>query len=400
MAGNRATTEPTTLNDHCGNRVSVVIPTYNYSHFILDAVKSVLAQDVSDLEIIIVDDGSTDNTYDVLTSYRDRVIYVYQENAGLSAARNNGIRRSTGEFILFLDSDDILGPSSLASQVRYLERNPSASVAVCKNKLFREQNRNGQPKPFGSWALYRKNLAVHLCYLNIAPPHAFIFRRQAIIETGWFDHKVDTCADYDFWLRAAVRGFVPHYNPSGSIYYRRHPESMSADLKNQHLHDAILHKRLSTLLDQYPLFPNGNRVDGLLAFSAGAILTSSRLLGHRLAGASELMQLAIKHIEEVNRLVNSGQGGWNVLTKLFYFRICEFLSNQCFRDFTEAQTIHENLRQILLRLNAPKSKIGLLSDGVKSRVMGSPELLLERKELTSLVWQYMRNSLFCRVSPG
>ena len=164
--------------------VSVIIPSYNYAEYLSTTLNSVLAQRLEDIEVVLVDDGSTDATADVLKSYRDRIDYIYQEKAGLSAARNTGINNSTGEFILFLDADDILGPGSIASQVKYLQRNPSAFVAVCENKLFREKDNNGQPKPFGSWPLYRKNLTVHLCYFNIAPPHAFLFRRQAIVETG------------------------------------------------------------------------------------------------------------------------------------------------------------------------------------------------------------------------
>jgi len=380
--------------------VSVIIPSYNYAEYLSTTLNSVFAQRLEDIQVILVDDGSTDATVDVLEPYRDRIDYIYQENAGLSAARNTGISNSKGEFILFLDADDVLGPDAIASQVAYLERNPAAFVAVCENRFFRATDPNGEPKPFGSWALYQKNLGVHLCYFNIAPPHAFLFRRQAIIKTGWFDRQLTACEDYDFWLRAAVQGFVPNYNPAGLVYYRRHPKSMSANLMNQHVHDAILHRRLSTLLDQYPEFPNGRRVEGLLAFSAGAILTSSRILSHRLAGASELMKLALKHIEEVKKLVRSEKNGWNLLTKLFYFRICQYLTYPCFNDFNEVRIIHENLRQILLTLNAPISKIGLLTDGVKSRVRGPSELLLERKELAGLVWQYTRKSLFNRASPG
>ena len=117
MLRNRITTKSTALNDYVRSRISVLIPTYNYSQFLLDAVKSVLAQDVPDVEIIVVDDGSTDNTSDIIKPYTDRVQYIYQENAGLSAARNTGIRNSTGEFILFLDADDVLGTEAIASQV-------------------------------------------------------------------------------------------------------------------------------------------------------------------------------------------------------------------------------------------------------------------------------------------
>jgi glycosyltransferase involved in cell wall biosynthesis len=393
MEENRATTEPTTLNDYVRSRVSVVIPTYNYSHFILDAVKSVLAQDLRDLEIIVVDDGSKDNTSDLIKPYTDRVKYIHQENAGLSAARNTGISNSTGEFILFLDSDDMLGSGTLASQVKYLERNPSASVAVCENKLFREKNKNGQPKPFGSWALYRKNLPVHLCYFNIAPPHAFLFRRQAIIKTGWFDHKVDTCADYDFWLRAAVRGFVPHYNPSGSVYYRRHPASMSADLVNQHRHDAILHKRLSTLLDQYLEFPEGHRFEGLLAFATGAMLTSARLHGHSPEEAEELMGLAHKRLEETQAIASSDEKGWNILCKLFCLRMVSFLAMPCFRNSHAAQPIREIMSEILTTIGAPVSMAGLLADALKTSLSGSRGLYQERREIRTLPLRYLKNRL-------
>jgi glycosyltransferase involved in cell wall biosynthesis len=391
MAGNGTTTELTTLKDYVRSRVSVVIPTYNYSHFILDAVKSVLAQDVRDLEVIVVDDGSTDNTCDVIEPYTDRVKYIYQENAGLSAARNTGICKSSGEFILFLDADDVLGPHSIASQVSSFESNPVAAIVVCENKLFRETDRNGRPKPFGSWPLFQRDLPVHLCYFNIAPPHAFLFRRQVIIETGWFDEQLTACEDYDFWLRAAVSGFVPHYNPSGLVYYRRHPESMSADLKNQHLHDAILHKRLSTLLDQYPKFPEDHRFEGLLAFATGAILTSARLHGHSRKEAEELIELAHTRLVEAETIISSEQKGWNILSKLFHLRIVSTLAMPCFRNSHTAEPIREILSEILTAVNAPVSKAGILADVIKTCVIGLHGFYPERREIRTLPLRYLKN---------
>ena len=393
MAGNRATTESTALNDCVRNRISVVIPTYNYSQFILDAVESVLAQDVRDLEIILVDDGSTDNTSDIIRPYTDRVKYINQANAGLSAARNTGISHSNGEFILFLDADDVLGPYSITSQVAYLERNPAAFVAVCENKLFREKDNNGKPKPFGTWALFRRNLPVHLCYFNIAPPHAFLFRRQAIIETGWFDEQLTACEDYDFWLRAAVRGFVPQYNDSAMVYYRRHPASMSANLVNQHHQDAILHKRLSALLDEYPNFPNENRLEGLLAFSSGAILTAARLHGHGLLEHHQLMELALNRIEEAKEIACSQKKGWNILNNLFCLRIVSFLVMPCFRDSHGAKLIRGALSEILAAMGAPVSKAGLLVNALQSSVAGAPEFYQERREIRILPLRYLKNLL-------
>ena len=87
-------------------RISVIIPTYNYAHFLIDAVQSVLSQPVTDLEVIVVDDGSTDDTVVVLNLFKSRINYIHQDNCGLSAARNTGIAASTGEYIEFLDADD------------------------------------------------------------------------------------------------------------------------------------------------------------------------------------------------------------------------------------------------------------------------------------------------------
>ena len=101
--------------------VSVVIPTYNYAHFVTGAVESALAQTYPDREVIVVDDGSTDDTRDRLAPFEGRIRYIHQENQGLSAARNTGIRAARGALVAFLDSDDLWHPEKLAVQARYLE---------------------------------------------------------------------------------------------------------------------------------------------------------------------------------------------------------------------------------------------------------------------------------------
>jgi len=178
------------LNTFVQGRVSVIIPTYNYRQFVLDAIESALSQSVSDLEIIVVDDGSTDDTSNVIGPYKNRIKYIYQKNAGLSEARNTGIANSTGEFMQFLDADDILGKDSIHYQLKCFKHNPDVHMAICRNKLFEKTGPDGKPVTFGSWNLFRGNLDLHLYYLNIAPPHAFLFRREAILETGWFDPQL------------------------------------------------------------------------------------------------------------------------------------------------------------------------------------------------------------------
>lgn len=379
--------------DYVTGRVSVIIPAYNYGRFIRSAINSALRQRVSDLEIIVVDDGSTDKTKDILGQYKYRINYIYQENSGLSAARNTGISNSTGEFIQFLDADDVLGPDVIASQLDHLKRHREIYIVVCRNRLFKETTPHGQPVAFDEWRLFRENLEVHLCCFNIAPPHAFLFRREAIIDTGWFDTKLKACEDYDFWLRAATRGFVPYYNPTGFVYHRRHSGSMSANVANQYLHDAILHKRLSAKLDQYPQFPKGKRLEGLLAFSSGALLTASRLHELQLEGSSALIKTGIKRLEDAIEIATLQESGCNILIKLFCFRIVSYLTHPCFKGDTST-VIWENLRRIMGIVNAPASRAGILANTVMSSVFGFGRFVQERRELRSLAKRYIKRRVF------
>ncbi len=376
-------------------RVSVIIPTYNYGTYVRGAIDSALRQRVPDVEIIVVDDGSTDGTADILDPYEDRIKYIYQKNAGLSAARNTGIANSTGEFIDFLDADDMLGPGSLGLQLDYLDRHPEVYIAVCRNRLFELTFQNGHPRPFGSWRLFQGNLDLHLCYFNIGPPHAFLSRRKAIIETGCFDTKLRACEDYDFWLRAAVRGFIPHYNPLGVVYYRRHHASMSANLLNQHLHDGILHHRLSALLDQHPEFPERRRLEGLMAFSSGALLTAARLHDHNVEGTQDLIELALRRIEDASRIALSKNSNWNIFMKLYCFRILSLLSHPCLRASSVVVDTRKNLKDILMAVKAPRSQIGLMAAAFISTMFGSGECLWERWQLGRLSLKYLRNSRLC-----
>lgn len=230
-------------------RVSVIIPTYNYGNFIVDCVNSVLRQSEKSTEIIVVDDGSTDDTADVLKPFRDRVKYIFQENRGLSAARNTGLRAATGEFVQLLDADDLLGTEAIAAKVSFLRQNPDVSVAVSPNYVFSALGSDGKPIASGRWPLYRRNLDIHLAYSNIAPPHAFLVRKTVAEQVGYFDETLKACEDYDYWLRAAALGYAPRYCGKGTaVYYRRHPASMSANLKKQYYHDALLHPVVFRLL--------------------------------------------------------------------------------------------------------------------------------------------------------
>jgi glycosyltransferase involved in cell wall biosynthesis len=256
-------------------RVSVIVPTYNYGGYLVDCVNSLFQQSEKNLEIIIVDDGSTDNTSEVVKSFNGRVRYIYQENKGLSAARNTGLKHASGDLVQLLDSDDLLGTDAIATKVEFLRRNPDVSVAVSPNYLFSSLGADGRPVITGSWPLYRRSLDVHLAHFNVAPVHAFLVRRDVTERVGYFDESLRACEDYDYWLRVAALGYIPHYCGAGTaVYYRRHATSMSSNLAKQYHHDALLHPVVLRSL----LGSKNNRIslNHWLAFYAGLLTTLAR----------------------------------------------------------------------------------------------------------------------------
>ena len=118
--------------------ISVIIPTYNYANYVRDAVESVLNQSYKEFEIIVVDDGSTDGTKKVLEPLKNRIRYIYQENRGLPSAYNTGIKASKGEYIAFLDSDDLWLPEKLKLQKKYFDDNPAVGMVICNGYLFND----------------------------------------------------------------------------------------------------------------------------------------------------------------------------------------------------------------------------------------------------------------------
>jgi glycosyltransferase involved in cell wall biosynthesis len=119
--------------------ISVIIPVYNSSEYILEALDSVFAQSFKDFEVIVVDDGSTDDTRQKIQNYSHKIRYFYQENGGPSKARNLGIRESTGKYIAFLDADDVWLPSKLEKQIAEFKKNPDLGMVITENSLFDER---------------------------------------------------------------------------------------------------------------------------------------------------------------------------------------------------------------------------------------------------------------------
>lgn len=247
--------------------ISVIIPAYNYAHFLPYTLKSLLTQNGVTIEIIVVDDGSTDDTNQVAASFGDAIHYIHQENQGLSAARNTGLRAAKGEFIVFLDADDMLYSGTLLSQYETFQRNPQADVVVCHNLFFREIDPKGTFISPG-FPLAREALALDFCCHNIAPVHAYMVRRSITDAVGFFDESLLALEDYDFWLRYVNLGDQIVINPLGLALYRQHGQSMSKNHQQQLLHEALLRGRVESLLENSTSFMKGLKANGWIAHAA------------------------------------------------------------------------------------------------------------------------------------
>ncbi len=206
--------------------VSVIIPNYNHARYVGDAICSVLNQDYRNFEIIVVDDGSRDDSREVVAQFGDKVQYIYQENAGLSAARNTGIRASKGALIGVLDADDMYEPMFLDTLVDALKADPSADGIYCGYQ-FVDQENNLLPqienRPVPSDELYDALLDG-----NFFVPESIFLRRYVYDDVGLFDEALRACEDWDVWLRVTKKFKIIH-SPAILTRHRILAGSMSTD---------------------------------------------------------------------------------------------------------------------------------------------------------------------------
>ncbi len=178
--------------------VSVIIPTFNRFPMLCEAIDSVLAQSFSDFELIVVDDGSSDETGSIGTRYGPSIQYLFQGNQGVSAARNRGIERARGDFICFLDSDDLWLPHKLAVQYAAMIENPAEPVSYTEEIWYRRGVRVNPKKKHakhGGWIFAQ---CLTLCLIS---PSSVMIRRNIFDSVGIFDEDLPVCEDYDLWLR-------------------------------------------------------------------------------------------------------------------------------------------------------------------------------------------------------
>jgi len=182
--------------------VSLIIPTYNRCTSLKKALDSVLQQSVLANEIIVVDDGSTDATAKMLMTYFPRVIYIKQENKGVSAARNTGIRQAKSEWISFLDSDDTWLKNKLEAQLAALRQASDIKVCHTEEIWIRHGirvNAMNKHKKTGGW-IFKQCLP--LCAMS---PSSILIHRSVFDDIGLFDENLPACEDYDLWLRISAK---------------------------------------------------------------------------------------------------------------------------------------------------------------------------------------------------
>ena len=229
--------------------VSIIIPCYNQAHFLREAIQSALAQTYSHREIFIVDDGSTDNTAEVTAGFAG-VRYIRQENAGVSTARNTGLKESRGEYLVFLDADDRLLPEALEIGVDCLRQHPECAFASGHSRFITADGSflSKSEQPYITRDHYLELLRGNYIWC----PGSVIYRRSVFEIVKGFDTSLGPGADYDLYFRITRKSpvFCHNHFVAG---YRIHGSSMSAD------HSLMLQDTLKALNAQWEFVKGSNR---------------------------------------------------------------------------------------------------------------------------------------------
>jgi glycosyltransferase involved in cell wall biosynthesis len=207
--------------------ISVVIPVYNGEKTIKETVDSVINQNFLDFELIIINDGSTDKTLEIISMIKDERLKVFSyPNAGLAASRNRGISLATGEYISFIDADDLWIPDKLESQLKVLQENPEAAVAYSWTDCIDE---SGKFLGKGSYLSFSGDVRANLLLSNFIDSGSnVLIRTEVLRKVGYFDESRKSCEDWDMWLRlAADYSFVAVSKPQ--VLYRMSTTSMSVN---------------------------------------------------------------------------------------------------------------------------------------------------------------------------
>ncbi|WP_162926613.1 glycosyltransferase family 2 protein [Pedobacter chitinilyticus] len=242
--------------------VSIIIPSYNYANFIIETLTSIRGQKYEHWEAIVVDDGSTDNTEALvleLAKVDARIIYVYQENKGLSAARNTGIKKASGDYIQFLDADDLISEDKIQLQLDHFAADKNLGISYCNTYYFTNNNiqeryrsldltqqewiirLNDRPTTEQLWELVNR---------NIMPVNSPLVKREVVKKVGDFNTELTSLEDWEYWFKSAMYfkfGYLDNERAYGMV--RVHHTSMSKDLKKMYLNEIVVRSLFQIYID-------------------------------------------------------------------------------------------------------------------------------------------------------
>lgn len=243
--------------------VSVITPCYQQGHFLAEAIESVLGQSYPAVEMVVVNDGSYDNTAVVAAEYRGRIKYISQPNSGLPAARNTGIRAADGRYLLFLDADDLLHPDAISWLVDTCEGAPNRVVQMGFRSFSTDCGMGND------WVPTDERLLPQLLHRNSAPPLVFLVPKEEVVRLGGFEQAVPDlfgCEDWDLWVRLALEGIECRIVKRVGGYYRNYPGSMSTKLAKMEQGRIEVLARAAAQIRARPelLAKWGDHIDGML----------------------------------------------------------------------------------------------------------------------------------------
>ncbi|MBX7203023.1 MAG: glycosyltransferase family 2 protein [Bacteroidia bacterium] len=246
--------------------VSVIVPAYNYGHLLHETLENLCEQTHKNWECIIVDDGSQDNTAEIAKQWVNkdpRFLYIYQQNAGLSAARNTGIHAAKGSFIQLQDADDLLSPLKLARQLEVFEQQPDTDIVYGEVRFFTTENKAARYLALdcssthwmpGSSSANQLQLIKDLFRVNLYAVNCPLIRKEVFEKIGNFDTALRSVEDWDYWCRCAFAGISFYFDPSPEAWalVRTHENSMSRN-KTVMLEAArTVRYKIMKLIKNYP----------------------------------------------------------------------------------------------------------------------------------------------------
>jgi glycosyltransferase involved in cell wall biosynthesis len=276
--------------------VSIIIPCYNYAHFLPEALESILAQTYTNWEVLVIDDGSTDATREIVHTFQQkdsRFKYIYQQNAGQAAARNTGLERARGEYIQFLDADDLIESEKIKTQVAFLSEKEGKSLVYSTVRYFvdsrQEEHLLYSREPDNiPWVMVASGsgneIINYFLEQNSLELGSILFSRQAINSVGFFDKKIRGVEDWDYCTRCALADVWFYYNYLGKdrVLMRHHPISFSKNwhkmLEAEVVYRTALRERISGDVTRKAIFDRNEKI----------LIKKTEILGREMIGSGKI----------------------------------------------------------------------------------------------------------------